>query len=157
MCPKFARPWYLGAEEFGAAHGVDYRGAGCLVHSLETGTRLRYFSHEQCRGLAVEYRVIWEIDIDAENAKQAAEEARALQLRTDPSVTIFDIWDYQRSKMHRIDLAGETNCLRRAELTELRAELRMLQCGPGLPENIRDIASVMLIFLDKEQRLRGNA
>jgi hypothetical protein len=95
--------------------------------------------------------VIWEVDIDAESATEAAQEARAVQLRPDTSATVFDVWEHAVGKMHRIDVAGNADSLRRAELTELRAGLRLLQCTPGLPAGIQQIAAVMLIFLDREE------
>jgi hypothetical protein len=42
-------------------------------------------------GAAMEFRVIWEIDIDAEGPKEAAQEARMIQLTPGMSATIFDV------------------------------------------------------------------
>jgi hypothetical protein len=57
-------------------------------------------------GAAMQYRVIWKIDIDAAGPKDAAQEARKIQLIPGMSATVFDIWGYVSGKMHRIDLVG---------------------------------------------------
>jgi hypothetical protein len=119
---------------------------------VELDARLRYFSQLSYWRNALEFRVIWEIDIHAETPQEAVQQARALQLKPDLPVTIFDIWDHARRKMHRIDLAADSNSLDRAQLTELRADLRMLQCTPAISATIQDIAAVMLIFLDREEK-----
>jgi hypothetical protein len=100
----------------------------------------------------LEFRVIWEIDIDAHSPREAAEAARAEQ-RRDTSATVFDIWEHVGQKMHRIDVAECTGKLDGDELRTIRAHLRLLQCVPDVPASIRYIASAMLIFLDKEKML----
>ena len=40
----------------------------------------------------MEFRVIWEIDIDAQGPKEAARQARAIQLTPGMSATVFDVW-----------------------------------------------------------------
>jgi hypothetical protein len=102
----------------------------------------------------MEFRVIWEIDIDAENPKEAAHGARELQLRPDMPATVFDVWEHAAGKMHRVDVAGETERLSRAELAEIRARLRLLQCASGVVASKLDMVTVMLIFLDKEEMMR---
>ncbi len=47
-------------------------------------------------GAAVEFRVIWEIDIEAEGPKEAAREARAIQLTPGMSATVFDVWAFRQ-------------------------------------------------------------
>jgi hypothetical protein len=101
----------------------------------------------------MEFRVIWEIDIDADNPTAAAQEARALQLKMNTSATVFDIWEPAAGKMHRIDVAGETERLEHAELGAVRAALRLLQCERDVPPSIRDVAVTMLIFLDREDMM----
>jgi hypothetical protein len=101
----------------------------------------------------MEFRVIWEIDIDADNPMAAAQEARALQLKMNSSATIFDIWEPAAGKMYRIDVAGDPNKLEHAELASIRAALRLLQCKRDLPPSIRNVAVTMLIFLDAEDRV----
>jgi hypothetical protein len=101
----------------------------------------------------MEFRVIWEIDIDADNPTAAAQEARALQLKMNTSATIFDIWEPAAGKMHRIDVAGDTKRLDHAELGAVRAALRLLQCERDVPPSIRDVAVTMLIFLDREDMM----
>jgi len=102
----------------------------------------------------MEFRVIWEIDIDAENPREAAHGAREIQLRPDMPATVFDVWEHVAGKMYRIDVAGETERLSRAELAEIRARLRLLQCSSGVAANTLHIAMVMLVFLDKEEMRR---
>lgn len=48
------------------------------------------------------YRVVWEIDIDANSPKEAAEEARRIQLDPESEAVVFDIF-YQDETTH-IDL-----------------------------------------------------
>ncbi len=102
----------------------------------------------------MEFRVIWEIDIGAENPKEAAHGAREVQLRPDMPATVFDVWEHAAGKMYRVDVAGETERLSRVELTEIRAGLRLLQCASGVAASTLYIAMVMLIFLDKEEMKR---
>jgi hypothetical protein len=97
----------------------------------------------------MEFRVIWEIDIDADSPKLAVQQARAIQLSSDVPATVFDVWDHAKQKMHRVDLASVSGRFDRAELTSVRAALRSLQCAPDLPFGMQDIVSVMLIFLDE--------
>jgi hypothetical protein len=99
----------------------------------------------------MEFRVIWEIEIDADSPEQAVREARAVQLKLDMPATVFGVWDYGEQTMHRVDLAPPTDALDRAGLASLRAAFRSLQCAPELQPNIREIVSVMLIFLDREE------
>jgi hypothetical protein len=101
----------------------------------------------------MEFRVIWEIDIEAENPTAAAQEARALQLKVNSSATVFDIWEPAAGKMHRIDLAEVAEKLGHAELRAVRAALRLLQCEPDVPPNVQNLAMVMLIFLDREEMM----
>jgi hypothetical protein len=100
----------------------------------------------------MEYRVIWEVHIHADSPKQAVEAAREVQLRPDMPATVFEIWDFARQKMHRVDLATATGKLENGEVASLRAAFRQLQCTPELGAGVRDILSVMLIFLDAEER-----
>ncbi len=99
----------------------------------------------------MEFRVIWEIEVEADSPRQAADEARAIQLRADAPATIFDVWEYGRQRLHRIDIIEEMGRLESGELTFLRAHLRLLQCSPALVANTRDLVSVMLVFLDEEE------
>jgi hypothetical protein len=104
-------------------------------------------------GNEMEFRVIWEIDIDAEGAKEAAQQARAIQLTPGMSATVFDVWAYVAGKMHRIDLVEEPDRLDRDELFAVRAGLRLLQCKPDTPPSIQDLVTVMLIFLDRDNMI----
>jgi hypothetical protein len=102
----------------------------------------------------MEFRVIWEIDIHADSPQQAAEAAREVQLRPDMPATVFEVWDYARQKMHRLDLATTTGRLENGEVASLRALFRQLQCASDLGAGVRDILSVMLIFLDADRGYR---
>jgi hypothetical protein len=104
-------------------------------------------------GNEMEFRVIWEIDIDAEGAKEAAQQARAIQLTPGMSATVFDVWAYVAGKMHRIDLVEEPDRLDRDELFAVRAGLRLLQCKPDTPPSIQGLVTVMLIFLDRDNMI----
>lgn len=63
-----------------------------------------------------EYRVIWQIDLDAESPREAAEHAamilRTLDVDDECSATVFDVYErhagVQRTGM-RIDLSNETD------------------------------------------------
>jgi hypothetical protein len=98
----------------------------------------------------VEFRVIWEIEIEAEGPKEAAQEARTIQLTPGMSATVFDVWAHVAGKMHRIDLIEEVNRLDHDELFAVRAGLRLLQCNPETPPSIQELATIILIFLDKD-------
>ena len=100
----------------------------------------------------MEFRVIWEIHIDAHSPTEAAEAARAEQQR-DTSATVFDVWDPVGKKMHRIDVAECPDKLGGDELRAIRAHLRLLQCVPDVPAIVQYLASAMLIFLDREKMI----
>jgi hypothetical protein len=93
-------------------------------------TAVQVFLPMTLPGAAMEFRVIWEIDIEADSPKEAAQEARAVQLTPGMSATAFDVWAYAAGKMHRIDLLEEPDRLDRDELFVVRAGLRFLQCKP---------------------------
>jgi hypothetical protein len=101
-------------------------------------------------GAAMDFRVIWEIEIEADSPKGAAQEARTIQLTPGMSATVFNVWAHASEKMHRIDLVEEPDRLDRDELFAVRAVLRLLQCRPGTPSNIQELATLLLIFLDKD-------
>jgi hypothetical protein len=94
--------------------------------------------------------VTWEIELEAASAKEAAQEARTVQLTPGTSATVFDVWAHAAGKMYRIDLVEEADRLGRDELFGVRAGLRLLQCDPDTPAGIQDVATVMLIFLDRD-------
>jgi hypothetical protein len=104
-------------------------------------------------GADMQFRVIWEIDIDAEGPKDAVQQARAIQLTPGMSATVFDAWAYVTGKMHRIDLVEEPDRLDRDELFAVRAGLRLLQCKPDTPPSIQELATVILIFLDRDNMM----
>jgi hypothetical protein len=120
---------------------------------MATGTAVELFLPVTLPGAAMEFRVIWEVDIEAEGVEEAALAARAIQLTPGISATIFDIWAYGAGKMHRIDLVEQTDRLDRDELFAVRAGLRLLQCKPDTPPSIQDLATVMLIFLDRDNMM----
>jgi hypothetical protein len=49
------------------------------------------------------YNVIWEIDIDAETPKEAAQKARVIQHDANSTATIFSVSN-QKGTTHTIDL-----------------------------------------------------
>jgi hypothetical protein len=102
-------------------------------------------------GSDVEFRVIWEIEIDADGPKQAAEQARALQMNPAMPATIFEVWEHARQRMHRIDLLAAEDRLDKAEMAHFRGTLRRLQCSPEPRRGIKDLVTVMLIFLDANE------
>ena len=83
--------------------------------------------------MALEFRVIWEIEIEADGAKEAAQEAQIIKLTPGMSATVFDVWAHAAGKMHRIDLVEEPDRLGRDELFAVRAGLRLLPCNPDTP------------------------
>lgn len=54
-----------------------------------------------------QYRVVWEIDIEAKSAKAAAEKALEIQRNQDSIATVFDCWS-ELGKGKRIDLTENT-------------------------------------------------
>ena len=101
----------------------------------------------------MEFRVIWEIEIEADSPTEAALEARVVQLTPGMPATVFDVWAYGPGKMHRIDLVEEDDRLDRDELFAVKAGLRLLQCKPDTPPSIQDLATVILIFLDRDNMI----
>ena len=102
-------------------------------------------------GSDLEFRVIWEVEIHAESPKQAAEQARTLQLNPAMPATIFEVWEHAKQKMHRVDLSAAPEQLSRTELAEIRVALRSLQCSPHLERKVKELTTVMLIFLDAQE------
>lgn len=49
------------------------------------------------------YRVVWEIDLDADSPREAAEIALRVQRDTDSLATVFAVTD-ERGDLHMIDL-----------------------------------------------------
>jgi hypothetical protein len=97
--------------------------------------------------------VIWEVEIEADSPLEAVQQARAIQLTPGMSATVFDVWAYTAGKMHRIDLVEEPDRLDHDELFAVRAGLRLLQCNPDTPPIIRELAMIILIFLDNDNRI----
>jgi hypothetical protein len=124
---------------------------GVAFHGIKFGVGV--FLSRRCKAGAMEFHVIWEIDIDADNPTAAAQEARALQLKGNTSATVFDIWEPATGKMHRIDVEGDPERLEHAELGAVRAALRLLQCEQDVCPVIREVAMTMLIFLDRKDMM----
>jgi hypothetical protein len=103
--------------------------------------------------MPLEFRVIWEIEIEAESPAEAAREARVVQLTPGTSATVFDVWAHVAGKMHRIDLIEEVNRLDHDELLAVRTGLRLLQCNSDTPATIQELAMIILIFLDKDNMI----
>ena len=51
----------------------------------------------------MQYRITWEIDIDADTPQEAAKQARNVQLDPESSATVFDVWSEDGQQFH-IDL-----------------------------------------------------
>jgi hypothetical protein len=51
-----------------------------------------------------EYRIEWSIELDANNAVAAAQQARTIQLDTDSTATVFNVWDNATGEESLIDL-----------------------------------------------------
>jgi hypothetical protein len=49
------------------------------------------------------YRVVWEVDVDADSSEEAAEKARQYQVATDTTATVFDVRD-EAGTLRRVDL-----------------------------------------------------
>jgi hypothetical protein len=49
------------------------------------------------------YRVYWEIDVEADTVKEAAQKALAIQRRPDSTATVFDVTD-ESGETVRVDL-----------------------------------------------------
>jgi hypothetical protein len=118
-------------------------------HSVERSARV--FISTAVLGMALEFRVIWEIEIEAESPKEAAQAARAIQLTAGMSATVFDVWAHAAGKMHQIDLIDEPDRLDRDELFAVRAGLRLLRCNSVTPPSIQELAAIILIFLDRDK------
>jgi len=79
----------------------------------------------------VEFRVIWEIEIDADSPKQAAEQARVLQMSPAMPATVFEVWEHVSRMTTGLDLRGQRTRLDKTEKWPIvRAMLRRLQCSP---------------------------
>jgi hypothetical protein len=117
--------------------GFYYGGGKFLAWVHGNQNHCSGISSNDVPGAAMELRVIWEIDIDAEGPKEAAQQARAIQLTPGISATVFDVWAYVAGKMHRVDLVEEADRLDRDELFAVRAGLRLLQCNPDAPKHPR--------------------
>ena len=97
--------------------------------------------------------MIWEIEIEADGPKEAAQEARIIQLTPGMSATVFNVWAHVAGKMHKIDLVEEPDRLDRDELFAVRAALRLLQCNRDTPPSIQELATIILIFLDRDNMI----
>jgi hypothetical protein len=101
--------------------------------------------------MALEFHVIWAIDVEADSAEEAAHQARAIQLTPGMSATLFDVWAHAAVRMRRIDLIEEPGKLNGDELAAIRTGLRWILCNPDTSTNIEVLATVLLIFLDKDR------
>jgi hypothetical protein len=69
------------------------------------------------------------------------------------SDTVVDVWAYVTGKMHRIDLVEEAAGLDRDKLFAVRAGLRLLQCDSETPPSVQELATMLLIFLDRDNKI----
>jgi hypothetical protein len=68
------------------------------------------------------------------------------------SATVFDVWAHAAGNMHRIVLVEELDRLDSDELFAVRAGLRLLQCDPETPPSVQELATIILIFLDRDNK-----
>ncbi len=137
---------------------------GCAIEAMEHGRTDTYRllargSKDilQVLGITLEFRVIWEICIEADNPKEAVREARAIQLTATMLATIFDVWDQGTGVTHRIDLLEDPDRLNHDELVDARTRFRLLQCEVDAPARIRNLSASLLIFLDRDNMLLKRA
>lgn len=52
----------------------------------------------------MEYRVTWDIEIEANSPREAAEEARAIQLDPDSEAVYYEVYHYHDKFVDHIDL-----------------------------------------------------
>jgi hypothetical protein len=129
-----------------------YLRAGLAGAACSSGRTIQVFLSREAGESTLEFRVRWEIEVDADGPREAAEAARAEQQR-ETSATVFDVWEYAGKKMYRIDVAECLDKLDGDELGAIRTHLRLLQCVPGVPASVGYMASAMLIFLDREKMM----
>jgi hypothetical protein len=103
----------------------------------------------------MEFRVIWEILVHADDPQHAAEQARAWQLNPETPATVFGVWEYDKLQMHRVDLTATTDQLDGVMQASLRSTLRKLQCATDPKPGVKDLAAAMLIFLDDANVVAG--
>jgi hypothetical protein len=85
-----------------------------------------------------EYRVKWEIDIDADNPVDAARKARAAQIRPGTTATVFSVGDRRHpvGVYKKVDLGGPGEPGNVSELIELMSKIR--GATRGTPEGTID-------------------
>ena len=101
----------------------------------------------------MEFRVIWEVEIEADSPKEAAQAARVIQLTPGMSATVFDVWAHAAGKMHRIDLIEQPDRPDSDELFAVKAGLRLLQCDSETPSSIQELATIILVFMDRDNMI----
>ena len=72
-----------------------------------------------------EYRVVWEVDVTAASPRQAAVQARALQLDPTNIATIYDVYDIEKCPDLDRNLSGDSGKV----LVDLRTFTRTTRTG----------------------------
>ena len=79
------------------------------------------------------YRVSWEIDIDAESPRAAAEKAQAIQRDPESLATVFDVIEMDGDTIQRIDLEEAEDSLS-AQMRNLDAPIFCQDCKQEVDE-----------------------
>ena len=79
------------------------------------------------------YRVSWEIDIDADSPRGAAEKARAIQRDPESLATVFDVIEMDGDTIQRIDLEEAEDSLS-AQMRNLDAPIFCQDCKQEVDE-----------------------
>lgn len=75
------------------------------------------------------YRVTWVIDVDADHPRDAANQARAIQMDPDSTATVFEVAEEVPNsygtvhRIHRVDLAEEDEAAVNAEVARIRGQV----------------------------------
>jgi hypothetical protein len=99
----------------------------------------------------MDFQMEREISVEECGPNQAAHGARAVLLKPNMQATEFAVREHPRRTIHRNNPAGDIDRLGPVELSALRADLRLLQCKQDVSDRIKNTASMMLIFLIKEE------
>ena len=63
-----------------------------------------------------EYRVVWEVDVTAASPREAAVQARAVQLHPTNNATIYDVYDLEKCPDVNFNISGHPS----REIVDLR-------------------------------------
>ena len=68
--------------------------------------------------MATRLRVAWEVDVDAEDPREAAEKALRMQRNPESTATVFDVTDERGRTIHVDLMEPEANDVRMRQLRE---------------------------------------